>query len=347
MQTMPSVDGEAPKVTIVDIARLAGVGVGTASRALSNAKDVAPATRARVLRVAEENDYVVSPEASRLAKGIKGRVALVVPHLSRWFFGEVVEGLVSVLHGAELDILLYHVPDRAERHDFFTRLPARRKVDAVVVVGFQVDDEERTRLATMGVHIVAAGGQSAAYPSVHIDDHVAARQAMDHLLYLGHRRIGMLEAYDPSQPFLPPTRSPAYTEALRERGVEPDPELVLTASWSGEHGAALMGQLLSLADPPTAVFAHSDEVALGAMRTLRRSGLRPGDDVSVIGIDDHPLADLTDLTTVRQSPADQGATAGRMVLDLLAGQQLEQRSIVAPTELVVRGSTGPPSRSVR
>ena len=342
MRSMPSVGGEPPKVTIVDIARLAGVGVGTASRALSNSKDVAPATRERVRRVAEEHNYVVSPEAPRLAKGVKGRVAVVVPHLSRWFFGAVVEGLVSVLHGADLDVLLYRVADRPERHDFFTKLPARRKVDAVVVVGFQVDEEEQARLATMGVHIVAAGGQSATYPSVHIDDHVAARQAMDHLLFLGHRRIGMLEAHDPTQPFLPPTRSPAYTEALLARGIDPDPELVLAATWGGENGAALMAQLLSLPDPPTAVFAHSDEVALGAMRTLRRSGLRPGADVSVIGIDDHPLAELTDLTTIRQLPADQGARAGRMVLTLLAGHQLDEQAVVAPTELVVRGSTAAP-----
>lgn len=339
---MPRVDGLGPRVTLVDIARLAGVGVGTASRALSNAKDVAPATRERVRRVAEENQYVVSPEASRLAKGITGRVAIVVPHLSRWFFGEVIEGLVSVLHGAELDVLLYHVANQEERHDFFTRLPARRKVDAVVVVGFQVDEDEQRRLAVMGVHIVAAGGQNAAYPGVYIDDHSAARQAMDHLLFLGHRRIGMLEAYDPDQPFLEPTRSPAYTEALLERGIVPDPDLVLTGSWGGENGAALMAQLLSVPNPPTAVFAHSDEVALGAMRTLRRSGLRPGPDVSVIGIDDHPMAELTDLTTIRQVPAEQGAVAGRMVLGLLAGRELEQRSVIARTELVVRGSTAPP-----
>ncbi len=337
---------ESPgKVTIVEIARLAGVGVGTASRALGRGKDVAPATRERVLRVAAELNYVVSPEASRLAKGTRGRVAVVVPHLSRWFFGEVVEGLVRVLHAADLDVLLYHVADPEERRDFFTRLPARRKVDAVVVVGFQVDPDEQDQLATMGVHIVAAGGQSAAYPSVHIDDHTAARQAVDHLLFLGHRRIGMLEAHDPAQPDLAPTRSPAYAEALRERGLPVDPSLVLASSWSGENGAALMARLLSLPEPPTAVFAHSDEVALGAVRTLRRSGLRPGVDVSVIGIDDHPLAELTDLTTVRQHPSAQGAVAGDMVVTLLGGGSLPDESVIAPTELVVRSSTGPPPRA--
>jgi DNA-binding LacI/PurR family transcriptional regulator len=332
------------KVTLADIARMAGVGVGTASRALSNAKNVAPATRARVLRVAEDNHYVVSPEASRLAKGNTGRVALVVPHLSRWFFGSVVEGLDSVLRGAELDVLLYQVGGVRDRHDFFERLPARRKVDAVVVIGFQVEDAERARLETMGVHIVAAGGQSAAYPCVHIDDHEASRQAVDHLLHLGHTRIGMLEAFDPDQPGLSSTRSPAYYEALERAGIEVDPTLVVTAPWGGEHGAASMSRLLGHPEPPTAVFAHSDEVALGAIRTLRRAGLQPGHDVSVVGIDDHPVAELSDLTTVRQRPAEQGVLAGRLLLDLLNGGTAPSASTTLPTELVVRGSTAPPRR---
>ncbi len=335
-------DATPTKVTLVDIARMAGVGVGTASRALSNAKNVAPATRQRVLRVAEEHHYVVSPEASRLARGNTGRVALVVPHLSRWFFGSVVEGLDSVLRGADLDVLLYQVGDLGDRHDFFERLPARRKVDAVVVVGFQVEDAERERLETMGVHIVAAGGQSAAYPSVHIDDHTASRQAMDHLLHLGHTRIGMLEALDPDQPRLSSTRSPAYYEALERAGIPVDPSLVVTAPWGGENGAASMSRLLGHPQPPTAVFAHSDEVALGAMRTLRRAGLRPGQDLSVVGIDNHPLAELCDLTTVRQRPDEQGVLAGRMLLDLLQGGAPRPESTTVPTELVVRGSTAPP-----
>lgn len=330
-------------VTLVDIARMAGVGVGTASRALSNAKDVAPATRARVLKVAEEQDYVVSPDASGLAKGTTGRVALMVPHLSRWFFGSVVEGLDEVLSHAQLDVLLYRVGAVHERREFFEQLPARRKVDAVVVVGFQVEELERLRLEKMGVQIVAAGGQSADYPYVHIDDHLASRQAMDHLLFLGHQRIAMLEAIDPDQPNLPSTRSPAYFEALAERGITPDPTLVVSAPWGSEAGARSMAQLLGLGSPPTAVFAHSDEVAMGAIRTLHRSGLRAGRDISVIGIDDHPLAEMVDLTTVRQNPYQQGVLAGQLLIRLLGGEADNEAAVTLPTELVVRGSTSPPN----
>jgi DNA-binding LacI/PurR family transcriptional regulator len=152
----------------------------------------------------------------------------------------------------------------------------------------------------------------------------------------------MLEAVDPDQPHLPSTRSPAYYEALAQAGIDVDPTLIVTAPWGGEDGAASMSRLLGHPDPPTAVFAHSDEVALGAIRTLRRAGLEPGRDVSVVGIDDHPLAALCDLTTVRQDPAQQGVLAARMLLGILEGTTPDETSIAVTTELVVRGSTAPP-----
>src|SRR6201995_574884 len=164
---------------MVDIARISGVSLATASRALSNAPGVATATRERVLAVAEDLSYVVSPEASRLSGGSTRRVAVVVPHISRWFFAAMLEALESVLREADLDVLLYHVSDAPDRHAFFKRLPARRKVDAVVVLAFPLSEAERQRVELMGVGIVAAGGQSAAYPYVCIDDEAAGRQGLE------------------------------------------------------------------------------------------------------------------------------------------------------------------------
>lgn len=338
----PTGPDASPQLTLADIARIAGVGVGTASRALNNAPGVAAATRQRVLEVAEQFSYVVSPDAARLAGGATRRVAIVVPHLSRWFFGTMVEGLESVLRDADLDVLLYHVNDLDDRRDFFQRLPARRKVDAVVVVAFPVDEAEQERLATLGVQIVAAGGQTADYPYVCIDDLAAGRQAMDHLIGLGHRRIAMIEAVDPDQPALRSGRYHAYFQALADRDIPADPDLVVSTDWGGEEGAAAAARLLSLREPPTAIYAHSDEVAVGAMRTMRRVGLSIPGDISIIGIDDAPIAALTDLTTVAQPVREQGARAGRMVLALLAADPQTDRAVKVPTHIVVRHSTAPP-----
>jgi len=335
------------RLTLADIARLAGVGLGTASRALNNAPGVSEATRRRVLEVAERHSYVVSPEASKLAGGITGRVAIVVPHLSRWFFGAMVDALEAVFRVADLDVLLYHVGDLKDRRDFFQRLPARRKVDAVVVVGFPVEESERDRLELLGVQVVAAGGQHAVYPHVCIDDVEAGRQAVDHLISLGHTGIAMIEAHDPEQAVRPSGRSAAYHGALAAAGIAPDERLVVSTDWGGEQGAVAMARLLSHPVRPTAVFAHSDEVALGAVRTVRRLGLRIPEDISVIGIDDHPLAALADLTTVAQPVAEQGRRAAELTLALLQGAAPEQRAVTLPTRLVVRHSTAAPATARR
>ncbi|MEO6413326.1 MAG: LacI family DNA-binding transcriptional regulator [Pedococcus sp.] len=328
-------------VTLADIARLSGVGMGTASRALSNAPGVATNTRQRVLAVAEELHYVVSPDASALAKGATGRIGLLVPHLSRWHFGAVVEGLNEVLRDADLDVLLYQVGNMEDRARFFERLPPRRKVDALVVIGFPVAEDERRRLELMGVHIVTVAVQAGRAPLVHIDDYAAGRRAVDYLVNLGHRRIAMIEAIDPDLPGLVPQRSVAYYEALGDAGIAADPSLVASGDWGGEQGSVCMGGLLSLRVPPTAVYAHSDEIALGAIRTIRRAGLRIPQDISVMGIDDHPLASLTDLSTVRQDPNEQGRMTANTVLALLGGGEV-QPVVTTPTTLIVRGTTAPP-----
>ena len=166
---------------------------------------------------------------------------------------------------------------------------------------------------------------------------------MDHLIYLGHRRIGMLEAIDPDQPGLVSPRSTAYYAALKDAGIPVDATLVEPNDWGGEHGAESMAKLLGLREPPAAIYAHSDEVALGAIRTLRRAGLRVPEEISVIGIDDHPLAALTDLTTVRQPVHQQGSRAAEMLLSLIQGTHTD-RAVTLPTQLVIRSSTSPPSR---
>ncbi|MDL5154939.1 LacI family DNA-binding transcriptional regulator [Actinomycetospora termitidis] len=336
--------GAAGGAGLDDVARLAGVSLSTASRALNNHPQVAAATRERVLAAAAGLDYVVSPDASRLAGGSsRARVAVVVPHLSRWFFGRLLEGLEVGLRGDDprgVDQLLFLVGDVAGRRAFFEDLPARRRVDAAVVVGFEVDEAEQRRLELLGVSIVSAGGPSEPFPSVTVDDHRAGRQAVDHLVHLGHRRIGMLATLDPADRG-PDRRTQAYRTALVDAGVPDDPELLVRVAFGAPGGADGMSRLLGLRRPPTAVFAYSDEIAAGAVRTLRRAGLRVPEDVSVVGIDDHPIAELLDLTTVAQPVHEQGVVAGRMVRTLLAGGE-PPPSRVLPTQLVLRGTTAPP-----
>jgi LacI family transcriptional regulator, repressor for deo operon, udp, cdd, tsx, nupC, and nupG len=327
---------------MADIAREAGVSMATASRALSGARGVSAATTAHVRSVAEQLSYVVSPEASNLSRRATGRVGVVTTHISRWFFGEVIEGIESTLSARGLDTVVYGVGGAEDRRRFFEHLPARRKVDAVIVVGMPVSRAEQERLALLDVAVVAAGGQVADYPFASIDDELAGQQAMNHLLFLGHRRIAMIDAIDPNEEEWPiELRSRAYTDAIAAAGADTDPNLFVRVPWGAEGGAEGMERLLSLPEPPTAVFAHSDEMAFGAMQTLRRAGLEIPRDISMIGIDDHPVSALLDLTTIHQDARAQGVAAAKTVCATLDGTEPDP-AVLVPTRLVPRGSTAAP-----
>jgi LacI family repressor for deo operon, udp, cdd, tsx, nupC, and nupG len=331
---------------MADVASLAGVSKATVSRVLSGAPGVSHETRERIKALVKDLSYVVSPDAARLSRGSTGRVAVVMPRTTTWFFGAVLSGALSVLRPAGIDALIYQVADDHESRRFFADLPVQRQVDAVIVVAFPVSDFERQQLDLLGVPVVIAGGALLDHAHVRIDDTAAARQAVTHLVRGGHERIAMINVtMRPDWPYAPPVdRLHGYRTALADAGLEFDPHLVVDLPWSTTMGAQGMDRLLSVERPPTAVFAFCDEVAMGALRSLRRAGIAVPQAMSVIGIDDHPHADLWDLTTVRQPVEEQGVRAARMALDLLEGGTPADRHLTVPTHLVIRGTTAPSVR---
>jgi DNA-binding LacI/PurR family transcriptional regulator len=331
--------------SIEDVAKRAGVSIATVSRSLRGLPDVAPSTRDRVLAAARDLDYVASPFAARLASGRTATVGVVVPFVNRWFFAEVLGGVESVLHAAGFDLLLYNLGDLEGRARFFDLLPVRKRVDAVIVSSLVLTEEEAEALHSLNCVVGSLGVEQFDLPSVRIDDVEAARTATRHLIERGHRRIGLIggDTDDPMR-FTPPLhRRFGYLDALREAGIEPDPDLEMLGYFTVEGGAAATERLLERADPPSALFAESDEMAYGAMRTLRRAGLRVPEDVAVIGFDDHPSASLMDLSTIRQPVVEQATTLAAMLLEAAGGSAPERPAgaTVLSTELVVRGSTDP------
>jgi LacI family repressor for deo operon, udp, cdd, tsx, nupC, and nupG len=328
--------------SIEDVAKRAGVSIATVSRSLRGLPDVAAATRDRVLVAARELDYVASPFAARLASGRSSTLGIVVPFVNRWFFAEVLGAVEGVLSEAGYDLLLNNLADSEGRERFFSVLPVRKRVDAVIVVSLALTDSEVNALRTLDLPVGVLGAQYPGLLSVRIDDVGAARQAVEHLLSLGHRRIALIggDTDDPMR-FTPPHhRRTGYLEALAAAGVDVDPALERLGYFTVDGGESAMVALLALAERPTAVYAESDEMAYGAMRAIRRSGLRVPDDIAVMGFDDHPTARLLDLSTIRQPVVEQGRQLTQCLLASLGGQ-IDVQDIVLPTELVVRGSTVP------
>jgi len=326
--------------SIEDVAKRAGVSIATVSRSLRGLPDVATATRDRVLAAAQELDYVASPFAARLASGRSSTLGVVVPFVNRWLFSEVLGSVESVLSNANYDLLLHNLGDSAGRSRFFSVLPVRKRVDAVLVVSLALTDEEVAALQTLELPVGVLGVKHPGMFSVRIDDVAAATTAVNHLLSLGHCRIGLIggDTDDPMR-FTPPHhRGTGYRQALIAAGIEPDPALSVLGYFTVQGGEAAMRQLLEHPRPPTAVFAESDEMAYGAIMAIRRRGLRVPDDIAVIGFDDHATAELMDLTTIRQPVVQQGAVLAQELLDSLS-VAVDPSDLVLDTELVVRGST--------
>ncbi len=302
--------------SIEDVARRAGVSIATVSRALRGLPDVANSTRHRVMDAAAELDYVASPFAARLASGRTATVGVVVPFVNRWFFAEVIDTVETSLRKADFDLLLYNLGDQDGRARFFDVMPMRKRVDAVLVASLVLSDDEITALGSLGCPVGVLGFAQPGLLSTRIDDIASARAAVTHLTGLGHRRIGLIggDTDDPMR-FTPPLhRADGYREALAEVGVAADPALEVLGYFTVSGGEQACYALMDNPEPPTAIFAESDEMACGAMRALRRLGKRVPEDVAIIGFDDHPTAELMDLSTVRQPVAEQALDVATRLL---------------------------------
>ncbi len=349
--------------TIADVARVAGVSVATVSRALRGLERVNPETRERVLRAAHELHYVASPTATSLASGRTKVVGVVAPFLTRWFFTMLVSAIEKTLREREHHVLLFDLEsEEYSTRRSLTREMLWRRVDGLITLNLPIHPDELALLDALGPPVVAVGNPIPGWPCVGIDDRLAMRQAVGHVLGLGHRRIGYVGAVpeDAAHILTPLDRLETFLTVLVEHDVPVRSEWVRAADWTAAGAASEVAGLLRAVDRPTAVVAASDEMAIGVVAEARRVGLRVPEDLSVIGIDDHTLSAVLDLTTVRQDVVGQGsAAAGLLLSAVLDGAELRLTrepagddphatvgrtgshalDVLLPTELVVRRST--------
>ncbi|WP_395659544.1 LacI family DNA-binding transcriptional regulator [Nocardioides sp.] len=330
---------------IKDVAREVETSTATVSRALRGLPGVSDDTRAKVMETARRLGYVPSPGAAALASGKTRTVAVVVPWVTRWFFAAVVEGAEEVLRQRGYDLLLYNLAgDEAARHRVFETSLLTKRVDAVLVLSLKPSSDELARLEKLGRPVTVVGADVPGWATVRIDDEAAARCATQHLLDLGHRRIGYVGgAIDGVLDFTAPAaRVAGFRDTLAEAGIEPDVGLETEGEFTVAGGMRAGVELLARPDRPTAIFAASDEMAFGVLRAARERGLRVPEDVSVIGIDDHEMSEIFELTTVAQPVREQGRVAAQQVLAALTAQHWLPEQVVLPTRLVVRHTTAPP-----
>jgi LacI family transcriptional regulator, repressor for deo operon, udp, cdd, tsx, nupC, and nupG len=345
--------------TISDVARAAGVSVATVSRALRGVSTVNPATRQRVLLAAEELDYVASPTAASLASGRTRVIGIVTPFLTRWFFSTVISAVEKTVREHAFHALLIDLEaDTALRRRELTTQMLSKRADGLITVNVPLRDHELALLDKLALPVVAIGNPVPGRPLVHIDDQAAVQKAVDHLVDLGHTRIGYVGSVpvEAEHRLVPWGRLSGFRSAMADHGLHVDDHWVIPCDWSAQD-AARQSTTLFLRDPaPTAVVAGSDEMAIGVMAAATESGRRVPEDLSVVGIDDFFLADVLRLTTVRQDVDAQGRAAATMLLHrLLDGSHepapplppgLEDGVLTLDTQLVRRRTTSPLRGSV-
>ena len=339
------------RASIEDVARRAGVSTATVSRALRGLPHVSAATREQVLRVATDLGYAPSKSAASLATGRTHTVGVVTPHVAKWFFAHLLEAIEAELRVHSYDVLLFAVPTRVDLEPaMFDPTALRERVDAVIVLTLPLTGRELDGLRALQLPLAFVGAAVPAAMSVRVDDVAIGRVATEHLISLGHRRIGHIGG-DPGEPLnfsAPVDRRAGWMSALRDAGLEPERALDVPGYFTVEGGRCAMEQLLALPEPPTAVFAASDEMAFGALAAARASGCTVPSDVSVIGVDGHELAETLGLTTVVQPVFGQGRLAADLVLQALGGDDSRRHEhVLLGTQLLVRESTARPRRPRR
>ena len=327
-----------------EVARRADVSVSTVSRVLNAPEKVHAATRVRVERAIEELGYRPSRVARRLRvrHGRAHIVGLIIPDIQNPFYSDIVRGVEDVAYERDYAVILCNSDENREREEFYLNVLVAESADGVILPPIQGDEKTTARLSSLPLPVVCLDRRlhRLSVDTVVVDNRQGAYDATVHLLGLGHRRIGFLDGPLGLSSFR--ERRQGYAAALEEHGVAWDEALVLSGEPRQEDGRRMADRLLALDAPPTAVFAASNLLTLGALQAIRHRGLDVPRQMAVVGFDDAPWAGLLacPLTTVSQPSYDMGRRAAELLFDRLDLPARAPALVVLAPTLVIRSSCG-------
>jgi DNA-binding LacI/PurR family transcriptional regulator len=332
-------------ITIRDVAKRAGVGIGTVSRVLNDNPSVRDSTRQKVLAAIEELNFTPHSIARRLSLRKTLAIAVIVPFFTRPSYVERLRGVEYFLANTEYDLILYNVETTARRDACLRNVPRRERIDGLLLVSLSPHDTDANRFLQSGVPTVLIDGHHPQFSRVVTDDVAGGHIATQHLIELGHEKIGFVSDYfkNPFNFVSSRDRFTGYRQALKEAGIPFRSEYHRQGEHSRQKARELAHELLMLPERPTAIFASSDIQAIGVLEAARDAGLDVPQDLSVVGYDDIENAEYFSLTTIRQPLFASGVEGVELLLKAIAEPFPEPRQLMIPLELITRNTTAPPT----
>ncbi|MDI3547556.1 MAG: LacI family transcriptional regulator, repressor for deo operon, udp, cdd, tsx, nupC, and nupG [Halanaerobiales bacterium] len=324
-----------------DVAKKANVSIATVSRVFSSPETVAEETKKKVLKVVEELNYTPNVLARQLRKMETKTIVVVVPDITNTFFSRVLRGIETIARENGYRVLLGDTENDITLENEYLKTLYEKHADGLILLTARTDRITIEKLSENYPVVLACEYlEGSNLPTVSIDNISAARKATEHLIKLGHRRIAHITG--PMNVILSRDRLKGYKQAMESYELEVDPILIQEGDFYYKTGYNLMLKLLFIENPPTAVFAANDEMAIGAIKAIQSQGLKVPEDIAIVGFDNIKMSAIfsPSLTTIGQPTYKIGEKAMNLLLDLIRGKKLSKNQFVLDDKLIIRESCG-------
>ena len=327
--------------TIYDVAELSGTSISTVSRVLNSPERVSERSRRLVMEAIDQLGFVPKAEARARVLQSTGRIGVITPFFTSPSFTDRMRGIATALSDSGYELVIYPVDSMARLENYFAKLPLTGNLDGLIILSLPLDETSAARLLANNLETVLVEQQYPQFSSILVDDHAGGRLAAQHLVEYGHRRCAFVYFGESPEYSIHPEhpRLEGYREALAEHGIDLPDDYVKYVPISRKGIREKLQELFALPEPPTAIFAPSDDLAIRVIHRTRELGIHTPGDVSVVGFDNIDIAEHIDLTTISQTLVESGQTAVELLLARLTDPGRPIQQIRFEVHLKVRGTT--------
>jgi DNA-binding LacI/PurR family transcriptional regulator len=324
--------------TIYDVAALSGLSISTVSRVLNYPEHVNEISREKVMEAIRQLSFVPKAEARARAMKSTHRIGVITPFFTAPSFVERLRGIASSLTGKPYELVIYTVDSANKFDSYLTKLPINRNLDGLIIMSLPLRENEAVRLIEHQLETVLIEYPQPKFNTVEIDDIEGGRIAAEYLLRKGHCRLAFLGDTNLPEYAIHPVsrRLVGFRQALAKAGISLSNEYVRLAPYTQEQTRLAAKELLSLPEPPTAIFAATDFQAFAVLKIARAMGIRIPQDLAVIGFDDLEMAEMMDLTTVRQNLDESGRIATELLLSRINNPVRPVQHVHIPLSIIER-----------